>query len=83
MAKKKKNNNVEKEEHLVINGTVVEALPGTKFKVQLENLQDKFVICSLSGKLRLNKITIVPGDSVEVKLSPYDLNQGIISWRFT
>ena len=83
MAKKKKNNNIEKEEHLVIKGTVVETLPGTKFKVQLENLQDKFIICSLSGKLRLNKIIIVPGDSVEVKLSPYDLSQGIISWRFT
>lgn len=82
MAKKKKNNNIAKEEHLVVKGTVEEALPGTKFKVLLKDVE-KYVVCTLSGKLRMNKITIVPGDSVEVKLSPYDLNQGIISWRFT
>lgn len=79
---KKHRQNIEKEEHIVLKGTVTECLPGTKFKVKLDDY-DKIVNCSLAGKLRMNKITITKEDKVEVELSPYDINAGIITWRFS
>lgn len=79
--KNKYKTNLEKESHIITNGVVTENLPGTKFLVKLNDI-DTTVKCTLAGKLRMNKITIVEGDSVEVKLSPYDPTSGIISWRF-
>lgn len=76
---KKNKNQVVKEEHITTTGTVIDCLPGTKFKVDIGN--DHIILCTLSGKLRLNKIQITNGDSVEVEISPYDLNAGIIVWR--
>ena len=64
------------------NGTlqyVVEALPNTNFKVELENGHQ--VLAHISGKLRMNYIKILPGDKVKLELSPYDLNRGRITWR--
>jgi translation initiation factor IF-1 len=60
-------------------GTVVEALPGTKFKVELEN--GHTIIAHISGKMRKHYIRLVPGDKVEVEMTPYDLTQGRISFR--
>ncbi len=68
-----------KQDNIEIEGTVVEALPNTAFKVQLEN--GKVILAHISGKLRMNYIRILPGDKVTVELSPYDLTKGRITWR--
>ena len=68
-----------KEDVIEVEGTVVEALPNTNFKVELENGHQ--VLAHISGKLRMNYIKILPGDKVKVELSPYDLNRGRITWR--
>ena len=60
-------------------GRVVEALPNTQFKVELEN--GHVIIAHVSGKMRKNYIRLVPGDKVEVELTPYDLTKGRISFR--
>ena len=60
-------------------GTVLEALPNTVFKVQLPN--GHIVTAHISGKLRQNFIRILPGDHVTVVVSVYDLNKGRITWR--
>ena len=62
-----------------IEGTVIEKLPNTMFRVQLENGHE--VLAHISGKLRMNFIKIVPGDKVTLELSPYDLTKGRIIWR--
>ena len=61
-------------------GKVIKANKGGKFDVQL-NDNDKVINCTLSGKLRMNYIKVLPGDSVTVEISPYDLSKGIITWR--
>ena len=68
-----------KEDVIEVEGTVVEALPNTNFKVELENGHQ--VLAHISGKLRMNYIKILPGDKVKLELSPYDLSKGIICWR--
>ena len=68
-----------KEDVIEVEGTVVEALPNTNFKVELENGYQ--ILAHISGKLRMNYIKILPGDKVKVELSPYDLTRGRISWR--
>lgn len=62
-----------------MNGTVVECLPNTKFKVVLESGQ--VIDAYLSGKLKQNKIRIMLEDEVVLALSPYDLTKGRITWR--
>ena len=66
-------------EVIKINGTVVEALPGTKFRVELEN--GHTIIAIISGKMRKHYIRLVQGDKVEVEMPPYDLTRGRISFR--
>ena len=68
-----------KEDVIEIEGTVVEALPNTNFKEELENGHQ--ILAHISGKLRMNYIKILPGDKVKVELSPYDLTRGRITWR--
>ena len=68
-----------KEDVIEVEGVVVEALPNTIFKVELENGHQ--ILAHISGKLRMNYIKILPGDKVKVELSPYDLNRGRITWR--
>ena len=68
-----------KEDVIEVEGTVVEALPNTVFKVELKNWHQ--ILAHISGKLRMNYIKILPGDKVKVELSPYDLNRGRITWR--
>lgn len=68
-----------KEDVIEVEGTVVETLPNTNFKVRLENGHQ--ILAHISGKLRMNYIKILPGDKVKVELSPYDLNRGRITWK--
>ena len=68
-----------KEDVIEVEGTVVETLPNTNFKVELENSHQ--ILAHISGKLRMNYIKILPGDKVKVELSPYDLTRGRITWR--
>ena len=68
-----------KQDMIVTEGTVVEALPNTNFKVRLETGQ--VINATISGKLRMNFIRILPGDKVTIELSPYDLTRGRITWR--
>ncbi len=69
-----------KEEQIQMGGTVIDTLPNTMFRVELEN--GHVVIAHISGKMRKNYIKIVPGDRVLVELSPYDLSRGRITYRF-
>jgi translation initiation factor IF-1 len=66
-------------EVIKLQGKVVEALPNTQFKVELENGHS--IIAHISGKMRKHYIRLVPGDKVEVELTPYDLTKGRISFR--
>ena len=68
-----------KEDVIEVEGTVVDTLPNTVFKVKLENGHE--VLAHISGKLRMNYIKILPGDKVKLELSPYDLTKGRITWR--
>ncbi|HBG65005.1 MAG TPA: translation initiation factor IF-1 [Treponema sp.] len=68
-----------KDEAIEVVGLVKEALPNTMFRVELENKH--IILAHLSGKMRKHYIRIVPGDSVKVELSPYDLNRGRIIFR--
>jgi len=68
-----------REEKIQVEGMVVEALPGTQFKVRLEN--DHVVLAYLSGKMRKYYIRILLGDRVRVEMSPYDLSRGRIVYR--
>ena len=68
-----------KEEGIVVEGTVVEPLKNTMFRVELENGHK--VLAHVSGKMRKYYIRILPGDTVTVELSPYDLTRGRITYR--
>ncbi|MBR3320054.1 translation initiation factor IF-1 [Candidatus Saccharibacteria bacterium] len=66
-------------EVIKLTGRVVEALPNAQFRVELEN--GHIIIAHMSGKMRKNFIRLVPGDTVDVELTPYDLTKGRISFR--
>jgi translation initiation factor IF-1 len=68
-----------KEEALEVMGKVTQALANTQFRVRLENGQ--MIIAHISGKMRKHFIRILPGDTVTVELSPYDLSKGRITFR--
>ena len=68
-----------KEEGIQTEGTVVDVLPGTMFRVRLANGSE--VLAHISGKMRKNFIRIVPGDRVTIELSPYDLSKARITFR--
>ncbi len=69
-----------KEEKIEMDGTIVEALPNTMFKVKLDN--DHEVLGHISGKMRRYYIRILPGDRIKIELSPYDLTRGRITFRY-
>ncbi len=68
-----------KENVIEVKGTVVEPLPNAMFRVELENGHQ--VLAHISGKMRMHYIRILPGDSVTIELSPYDLTRGRITYR--
>lgn len=61
-------------------GTILEALSNAMFRVQLENGHE--ITATISGKMRMNYIKILPGDRVAVEMSPYDLSRGRITYRY-
>ncbi len=67
-------------EKIEVEGTIVEALPGTQFRVELENGHE--VLAYLSGRMRKYYIRILLGDRVKVEMTPYDLTRGRITYRF-
>lgn len=76
MAKEKNNS----KDFLEFKGTVKELLPSTTFKIELENGQE--ILAHLSGRMRMNRIRLLPGDDVKVEMTPYDLTKGRITYRF-
>ncbi|MFQ5587531.1 MAG: translation initiation factor IF-1 [Nitrospiria bacterium] len=70
-----------KDDAIEVQGTIIETLPNAMFRVELEN--GYRVLAHISGKMRMHYIKILPGDKVTVKLSPYDLTRGRITYRFT
>jgi len=68
-----------KEEKITVEGLVVEALPGTQFRVRLDNGHE--ILTYLAGKMRKYYIRILLGDRVKVEMSPYDLTRGRITFR--
>lgn len=67
------------EETIEVEGTVIEALPGTQFKVELDNGHE--VLAYLAGKMRKYYIRVLLGDRVTIEMSPYDLSRGRITYR--
>ena len=68
-----------KDDVIETEGRVIEALPNTTFKVRLNN--GHVITAYISGKLRMNYIRIIEGDSMKLEMSPYDLTKGRITWR--
>jgi len=69
-----------KQEAVKLQGTVLDSLPGAFFKIELEN--GHIVTGVISGKIRKNRIRVLPGDKVDVEMSPYDLEKGRITFRY-
>lgn len=69
-----------KTDQIVLEGVVVEALRGGSFRVELEGGHE--VLAHVSGRLRRHRIRILPGDRVQVEVSPYDLSRGRLTYRF-
>lgn len=69
-----------KEDLIKQDGEVTEALSNANFKVRLEN--GHIILATISGKMRMNYIRILPGDKVSVEMSPYDLTRGRIIYRY-
>ena len=69
-----------KEKAITVEGKVVEALPNASFRVEMEN--GHRVLAHISGKMRMHYIKILPGDKVQLELSPYDLSRGRIVYRY-
>jgi translation initiation factor IF-1 len=61
-------------------GSVIEALPNTTFRIELDE-DKRLVLCTLSGKMRMYRIRVMPGDRVKVEFTPYDENKGRIVYR--
>lgn len=72
--------NTGSKEFIEMNGVVEELLPAATFRIKLENGQ--MIIGHLSGKMRMNKIRLLPGDKVKLEISPYDLTKGRVTYRF-
>ncbi len=65
--------------NILVKGTVLETLPNATFNVRLES--DHEILAHLSGRMRMNKIRVLPGDQVDIELTPYDLSKGRITRR--
>ena len=76
---KKEEKTIDSKEFIEMKGEVLELMPATTFKVLLENGHE--ILAHLSGKMRMNRIRILPGDNVKVQISPYDLSKGRITYR--
>jgi len=83
MSKEKENLNdsatLNAKDFIEMQGEVVELMPAATFRVSLENGHE--ILAHLSGKMRMNKIRLLPGDKVKMQISPYDLTKGRIIYR--
>lgn len=84
MSKEKENNqdssvSMNAKDFIELQGEVLELMPAASFKVGLENGHE--ILAHLSGKMRMNKIRLLPGDKVKLQISPYDLTKGRITYR--
>ena len=79
LSNRQKKSAMAKEEQIQLSGTVVDTLPNTMFRVELEN--GHVVMAHISGKMRKNYIRILTGDKVRVEVTPYDLTKGRITYR--
>lgn len=73
------NSTVDAKDFIELKGEVLELMPAANFKIKLENGHE--ILAHLSGKMRMNKIRLLPGDKVKVQMSPYDLSKGRITFR--
>jgi translation initiation factor IF-1 len=80
MLMKGEDESMSKEDGIEVEGKVVEPLPNAMFRVVMDN--GHRVLAHVSGKMRMNRIRILPGDKVTMELSPYDLTRGRITYRF-
>lgn len=71
-----------KKQGVVADGTVVETLPNSQCRVELDSPEGHIALCHVSGKMRMHYIRILMGDRVTVELSPYDLSRGRIIYRY-
>jgi translation initiation factor IF-1 len=76
---KKEEKSIDSKEFIEVIGEVLELMPAATFKVLLENGHE--ILAHLSGKMRMNRIRILPGDKVKMQMSPYDLTKGRITYR--
>ncbi len=67
------------QDFIEVEGEVIELLPSTTFRVKLDNGSE--ILAYLSGKMRMNKIRLLPGDRAKIEMSPYDLSKGRITYR--
>ena len=79
MTKKQENKTVDSKEFIEVKGEVLELMPATTFRILLENGHE--ILAHLSGRMRMHRIRLLPGDKVKVQISPYDLNKGRITYR--
>ncbi|MCK4540228.1 translation initiation factor IF-1 [Candidatus Parcubacteria bacterium] len=79
MTKKQDKKTVDSKEFIEVTGEVLELMPATTFKVMLENGHE--ILAHLSGRMRMHRIRLLPGDKVKVQMSPYDLSKGRITYR--
>jgi len=73
------NSIIDSKDFIELKGEVLELMPSANFKIKLENGHE--ILGHLSGKMRMNKIRLLPGDKVKVQMSPYDLSKGRITFR--
>ncbi len=79
MSNNSENNKIDSKEFIEVKGEVLELMPAASFRVKLDN--DHEILAHLSGKMRMNRIRLLPGDKVKVQISPYDLTKGRITFR--
>jgi len=70
---------ISSKDFIEMQGEVIELMPAASFRVKLENGHE--ILTHLSGKMRMNKIRLLPGDKVKIQISPYDLTKGRIIYR--
>ncbi len=75
----KENSVIDSKDFIEMKGEILELMPAATFKVSLENGHE--ILAHLSGKMRMNKIRLLPGDKVKIQISPYDLSKGRIVFR--
>lgn len=73
------NSTIDSKDFIELRGEVLELMPAANFKIKLENGHE--ILGHLSGKMRMNKIRLLPGDRVKVQMSPYDLSKGRVTFR--